>query len=147
MTGQIVGAAVVSHHPGLMQCEEFRVLQGAGQDSDLMAGYARLRQKITDVAPQVVVMVLPRLEAAHLDHDRSPLVDVVHRAAVKHALPVGDGEGHVGRNVDDLVAPSHLGELGRLANPQLGVPPARHPRRVQVGLVEHGQERHQQARV
>jgi 3,4-dihydroxyphenylacetate 2,3-dioxygenase len=27
--GQIVGAAVVSHHPGLMQCEEFRVLQWA----------------------------------------------------------------------------------------------------------------------
>ncbi len=28
--GQIVGAAIVSHHPGLMQCEEFRVLQGNG---------------------------------------------------------------------------------------------------------------------
>ncbi|MDB5975607.1 MAG: hypothetical protein JWR07_2367, partial [Nevskia sp.] len=24
--GQIVGAALVSHHPGLMQCEEFRVM-------------------------------------------------------------------------------------------------------------------------
>ena len=46
MDGKIVGAALVSHHPGLMQCEEFRVLQGAGQDSDLIAGYARLRQKM-----------------------------------------------------------------------------------------------------
>ena len=30
MNGEIVGAAIVSHHPGLMQCEEFRRLQGAG---------------------------------------------------------------------------------------------------------------------
>lgn len=56
MTGKIVGAALVSHHPGLMQCEEFRVLQGAGEDSDLIAGYARLRQKIADAAPQAVVI-------------------------------------------------------------------------------------------
>ena len=56
MNGQITGAAVVSHHPGLMQCEEFRVLQGAGQDSDLIAGYARLRQKIVEAAPQVVMV-------------------------------------------------------------------------------------------
>ena len=34
--GSIVGAAIVSHHPGLMQCEEFRVLQGAGADSVLI---------------------------------------------------------------------------------------------------------------
>lgn len=40
--GQFVGAAVVSHRPGLMQREEFRVLQGAGTDSDLIEGYARL---------------------------------------------------------------------------------------------------------
>jgi 3,4-dihydroxyphenylacetate 2,3-dioxygenase len=56
MDGTIVGAALVSHHPGLMQCEEFRVLQGAGADSDLIAGYARLRQKITQTAPQVVII-------------------------------------------------------------------------------------------
>lgn len=56
MEGKIVGAALVSHHPGLMQCEEFRVLQGAGQDSDLIAGYARLRRKIADAAPQVVMI-------------------------------------------------------------------------------------------
>lgn len=56
MEGKIVGAALVSHHPGLMQCEEFRVLQGAGQDSDLIAGYARLRQRIADASPQVVMI-------------------------------------------------------------------------------------------
>ena len=44
--GSIVGAALVSHHPGLMQCEEFRVLMGAGQDSDLIPGYARVRERI-----------------------------------------------------------------------------------------------------
>ena len=54
--GQIVGAAIVSHHPGLMQCEEFRVLQGAGADSDLIAGYARLREKIAAVQPDVVMI-------------------------------------------------------------------------------------------
>lgn len=57
MNGSIVGAALVSHHPGLMQCEEFRVLQGAGADSDLIAGYKRLRQRIVGVAPQVVVIL------------------------------------------------------------------------------------------
>jgi aromatic ring-opening dioxygenase catalytic subunit (LigB family) len=54
--GQIVGAAIVSHHPGLMQCEEFRRLQGAGEDSDLIAGYARLRARIGAVRPDVVVV-------------------------------------------------------------------------------------------
>ncbi|MDZ4176259.1 MAG: extradiol ring-cleavage dioxygenase [Hydrogenophaga sp.] len=54
--GQIVGAAVVSHHPGLMQCEEFRVLQGAGSDSDLIPGYARLRSKILAAQPDVVMI-------------------------------------------------------------------------------------------
>ncbi len=54
--GQIVGAALVSHHPGLMQCEEFRRLMGAGEDSDLIAGYARLRQRIEAAKPDVVVV-------------------------------------------------------------------------------------------
>ncbi|WP_225783069.1 extradiol ring-cleavage dioxygenase [Xenophilus sp. Marseille-Q4582] len=54
--GQIVGAALVSHHPGLMQCEEFRRLQGAGEDSDLIAGYARLRHKIEAAQPDVVMI-------------------------------------------------------------------------------------------
>ena len=54
--GQIVGAAIVSHHPGLMQCEDFRKMQGAGEDSSLITGYARLRAKIAAVKPDVVVI-------------------------------------------------------------------------------------------
>jgi len=54
--GKIVGAAIVSHHPGLMQCEEFRRLQGAGEDSDLIPGYARLRQRIAAATPDVVLI-------------------------------------------------------------------------------------------
>ena len=54
--GSIVGAAIVSHHPGLMQCEEFRVLQGAGADSDLIPGYARLREKIAETRPDVAIL-------------------------------------------------------------------------------------------
>lgn len=54
--GSIVGAAIVSHHPGLMQCEEFRVLQGAGADSDLIPGYARLRAKLAEARPDVVII-------------------------------------------------------------------------------------------
>ena len=38
--GQIVGAAIVSHHPGLMQCEEFRVMQGNGADCRYRDGTA-----------------------------------------------------------------------------------------------------------
>ncbi|CAM3642846.1 extradiol ring-cleavage dioxygenase [Polaromonas hydrogenivorans] len=55
--GHIVGAALVSHHPGLMQCEEFRVLMGAGSDSDLIPGYARLREKIAAAKPDVVMIL------------------------------------------------------------------------------------------
>ncbi len=54
--GQIVGAAIVSHHPGLMQCEEFRVLQGHGADSDLIAGYGRIRQKLDALKPDVLMI-------------------------------------------------------------------------------------------
>ena len=54
--GNIVGAALVSHHPGLMQCEDFRKMQGAGEDSTLIAGYARLRDKISAVRADVVVI-------------------------------------------------------------------------------------------
>jgi 3,4-dihydroxyphenylacetate 2,3-dioxygenase len=56
MDGHVVGAAIVSHHPGLMQCEEFRRAMGAGEDSDLIAGYARLRERIAVARPDVVVI-------------------------------------------------------------------------------------------
>ena len=54
--GQIAGAALVSHHPGLMQCEDFRIMMGAGADSDLIAGYGRLRERITAAKPDVVMI-------------------------------------------------------------------------------------------
>ena len=57
MNGKIVGAAVVSHHPGLMQCDEFRRLMGNGEDSDLIAGFARLRAKIAAASPDVVIIL------------------------------------------------------------------------------------------
>ncbi len=54
--GEIVGAALVSHHPGLMQSDDFRLKVGAGRDSDLIAGYARLRAKIDAVKPDVLLI-------------------------------------------------------------------------------------------
>ena len=54
--GQITGAAIVSHHPGLMQCEDFRLMMGAGADSDLIPGYGRLRERIAAAKPDVVMI-------------------------------------------------------------------------------------------
>jgi aromatic ring-opening dioxygenase catalytic subunit (LigB family) len=54
--GEIVGAALVAHHPGLMQSEEFRRMQGAGEDSDLIAGFARLRERLVAAQPDVVMI-------------------------------------------------------------------------------------------
>lgn len=54
--GQIVGAALVSHHPGLFQSDEFRVKMGAGADSDLVPGFDRLRARIEAVRPDTVVI-------------------------------------------------------------------------------------------
>jgi len=54
--GHIVGAALVSHHPGLMQPDDFRVKMGDGADSDLIAGYARLRARIDAVRPDTVLI-------------------------------------------------------------------------------------------
>jgi 3,4-dihydroxyphenylacetate 2,3-dioxygenase len=54
--GKIVGAAIVSHHPGLMQAEEFRVMMGAGADSDLIPGFDRIRKQIDAVKPDVLMI-------------------------------------------------------------------------------------------
>lgn len=54
--GKIVGAALVSHHPGLMQTDAFRLEVGAGRDSDLIAGYGRLRARIDAVEPDVLLV-------------------------------------------------------------------------------------------
>jgi len=55
--GSIVGAALVSHHPGLMQTEEFRIKMGAGRDSDLVAGFDRLREHIKQARPDILVIL------------------------------------------------------------------------------------------
>ena len=54
--GDIVGAAIVSHHPGLMQSEDFRKMQGAGADSDLIPGFTRLRERLVAAQPDVVMI-------------------------------------------------------------------------------------------
>ena len=55
--GAIVGAALVSHHPGLAQTEDFRIRAGDGADSDLIAGYARLRERMDAVGPDVIMII------------------------------------------------------------------------------------------
>jgi len=55
--GSIVGAALVSHHPGLMQTEEFRIKMGAGRDSDLVAGFDRLHERIKQARPDILVIL------------------------------------------------------------------------------------------
>ena len=55
--GRIVGAALVSHHPGLAQEEAFRLKAGAGRDSDLIAGYGRLRRHLDRVATDTLVII------------------------------------------------------------------------------------------
>lgn len=54
--GQIVGAAIVSHHPGLVQPKEIRVQRGNGRDSDLVEGFERVRAKIDAVKPDTFVL-------------------------------------------------------------------------------------------
>ena len=54
--GEIVGAAIISHHPGLMQSDHFRVQMGAGVDSDLVAGARRVRARIDALKPDVLVI-------------------------------------------------------------------------------------------
>jgi 3,4-dihydroxyphenylacetate 2,3-dioxygenase len=54
--GNVVGAAILSHHPGLMLNEELRIMAGAGQDSDLIAGYNRVREKIEALRPDALII-------------------------------------------------------------------------------------------
>jgi len=54
--GQIVGAAIVSHHPGLVQPKEIRVQRGNGRDSDLVEGFERVRARIDAVKPDTFVL-------------------------------------------------------------------------------------------
>lgn len=54
--GKIVGAAIVSHHPGLFQAEEFRIQAGNGRDSDLVAGFKRVRDRIEASGADTIVL-------------------------------------------------------------------------------------------
>lgn len=54
--GQIVGAAVVSHHPGLFRPQADRIEMGNGLDTDLIEGYVRLRKKIDQAEPDTLVI-------------------------------------------------------------------------------------------
>jgi 3,4-dihydroxyphenylacetate 2,3-dioxygenase len=54
--GAIVGAAIVSHHPGLSRPKEERIKLGNGQDSDLIAGFGRVRSKMDQVSPDTLIV-------------------------------------------------------------------------------------------
>ena len=54
--GQIVGAALVAHHPGMMQPEQARKMRGNGHDTDLVAGFARLRAHVDAVKVDTFVL-------------------------------------------------------------------------------------------
>ena len=54
--GKVVGAAIVSHRPGLFQAEEFRIQAGDGRDSDLVAGFKRVRDRIEASGADTIVL-------------------------------------------------------------------------------------------
>lgn len=54
--GKIVGAAIVSHHPGLFRPQADRIALGNGRDSDLIAGYGRLRRKMDEAQCDTLVI-------------------------------------------------------------------------------------------
>jgi len=54
--GEIVAAAIVSHQPGLMLPEPARKQFGAGKDSDLIAGFGRLRRALDESRPDTLVI-------------------------------------------------------------------------------------------
>lgn len=54
--GDIVAAAIVSHHPGLMVPEPVRLRFGNGKDSDLIAGFARVRKALDEARPDTLVI-------------------------------------------------------------------------------------------
>lgn len=54
--GQIVGAAIVSHHPGLFRPLQDRIALGNGRDSDLVAGFERVRRRIDEAQPDTLII-------------------------------------------------------------------------------------------
>jgi 3,4-dihydroxyphenylacetate 2,3-dioxygenase len=54
--GQIVAAAIASHHPGLVLPEPVRIRFGNGKDSSLIEGFARLRKALDAARPDTLVI-------------------------------------------------------------------------------------------
>jgi 3,4-dihydroxyphenylacetate 2,3-dioxygenase len=54
--GEIVGAAIVAHYPGLMMPADKRLARGNGQDTDLIAGFDRLRRRIDAARADTLVI-------------------------------------------------------------------------------------------
>ncbi len=54
--GEVVGAALVAHYPGLMLSEELRRARGDGADTSLIAGFAELRRRIDAAKPDTLVV-------------------------------------------------------------------------------------------
>lgn len=54
--GEIVAAAIVSHHPGLMVPKEVRLQFGAGKDSSLIDGFGRVRRALDETRPDTLVV-------------------------------------------------------------------------------------------
>jgi 3,4-dihydroxyphenylacetate 2,3-dioxygenase len=55
--GELVGAAVVGHQPTIMLPEEQRVRLGGGRDTTLVAGFARLRERLDGAGADTLVIV------------------------------------------------------------------------------------------
>lgn len=55
--GEIVAAAVVSHVPPLVFPKEWRLMQGFGEDTDLIPGLARVRKVLDAAQPDTLVII------------------------------------------------------------------------------------------
>jgi 3,4-dihydroxyphenylacetate 2,3-dioxygenase len=54
--GEIVGAAVLGHHPTIMLTEEQRVRLGGGRDTTLVAGFGEARRRLDAVGADTLVI-------------------------------------------------------------------------------------------
>lgn len=55
--GEVVAAALVSHVPPLVFPEEWRVMQGFGEDTDLINGIKNVRAEFDKVNPDTIIIV------------------------------------------------------------------------------------------
>lgn len=54
--GEIVGAAIVAHHPGLVQPLDVRLQRGNGRDSSLIEGFRQVRARVDAVEADTLVI-------------------------------------------------------------------------------------------